>query len=1438
MPADLNFEDVYESRRKQLTEVLTKDLSGALAAANMFNEITDRISILRLIGFAYPDRLVRPSETAAAFQERLIHELGSKLLVEHTTKLLEKLDQLDVRPDNFPGLTNVRATCDQIRLEIDTRVSGKLDANTGAPAKYMVEFEYGIRPYEECSQEELSDRTELWNELMDWADRKRFEDQPVFCIEAAGGLGKSMLAWSWFQAYYRLHKSDGKYDAYVWWSFYGHDAGFENFVNWALLNLGAADNTQKRDPLLDRIRRLNDILDAGGVVMVLDGVERLAVAYLDPQEREAINSIGTSGRQSSYRASRQYTDNDIADEDVGEFFGSLRGAKRSRILTTSRVAPGPFIKRSMKQERGVLLRQLLPLELDFCVHMWRQINPNEVDWDRVRDLCENVGRNTLLIRVLASAVSVTAGGLLANWPTDDASKELLTTAPVNKARSRLLKYALGRISRAARLVLKTLCAFPSPMKRELALRLVGDQELLHTSGEPEAMFVELSSWALIGVVKNDGIVSAYDIHPIVRDHVRLSEVYREPKDLAILDNIFQAVPDAGASQVRDVQDLYWAIAQFERALANGLYLNAWEVFRDRLVIPLQFLGADDYIVGLLRFLFADHRFLGLPLLGGDRAAQAEILRLVATSAVRLNVDIDTDRLWRWCLALQFLTQDVGSCIRALDSRIALSVYSGRIAECQQDIVLALSLAKDYNFPTMRYSLYCFLGISLAFQGDQARSMKAFERAEESLSALQESDQATSRRWVLQGQAEALVWLGDAQGARDAVKRMEAEGSSHEVSWGQRAWEEWTAGAADLMIGDDLESAIKHINSAANLSEQRHYFLVRLLCLALRVGWALERGQLEQVKQDINSINESDPYKRCLPAQILANLFRAKAAKKESRSVELIQFAQEAYRLTLEFRVYRAGIAKARDLLPSNLRSSHPDVLAEPYPAVVAVLDREELPPVAAENTAKWWASHSGISGRSRELVEHSTDKVAERISQILPELVSAASDAVRNWWAQVEAEYTSRDQLLILEVVQAGCLPVEHIVQMENAEPRRLAPVVEYCDQLRTLGVLSECKVNSSRVFKELSIEERLVWLESLGTKTRYAGLVDYQSNPGVVFDRVQFDRALGILMADDYGAFIERLRGECCPDEDLISNAWWSVLIKLLPPRDVLYFGEEIVSLQITVAEFLDGLEIDNPRSCRARLATLHSESLAASQIACVTNTAGWSVEQVLVRLEQVKSKIDWSNTTGSAHRWWQAFEKENSDRMPLVLRLAEELALRKATITEFFLAYVYSNTDHIQANLHYLDYVRIKKEVEREKKDASARINNEFPGTRVTTTDRFSRIGHLNLSRAVTNTAGWSVEQVLLRLEEVKSKLDWSNTTGSAHKWWQALEKENSPRMPSVLRLAEELALRKATITEFFLAWIYSNTDDIQANLNYLDYQRLKKQEERRKSNQAAKA
>ncbi|MEZ5386682.1 MAG: AAA family ATPase [Prosthecobacter sp.] len=93
------------------------------------------------------------------------------------------------------------------------------------------------------------------------------------------------------------------------------------------------------------------------------------------------------------------------------------------------------------------------------------------------------------------------------------------------------------------------------------------------------------------------------------------------------------------------------------------------------------------------------------------------------------------------------------------------------------------------------------------------------------------------------------------------------------------------------------------------------------------------------------------------------------------------------------------------------------------------------------------------------------------------------------------------------------------------------------------------------------------------------------------------------------------------------------------------------------------------------------------------ITDTTGWSDDELRTSYEKLKTeKLGGSTLTGSALKWWASFEAENTDQLPLLHRLAEELRNRKATIADFFAAYVYSNTSDIQANLHYLDYMRLK--------------------------------------------------------------------------------------------------------------------------------------------------
>lgn len=85
---------------------------------------------------------------------------------------------------------------------------------------------------------------------------------------------------------------------------------------------------------------------------------------------------------------------------------------------------------------------------------------------------------------------------------------------------------------------------------------------------------------------------------------------------------------------------------------------------------------------------------------------------------------------------------------------------------------------------------------------------------------------------------------------------------------------------------------------------------------------------------------------------------------------------------------------------------------------------------------------------------------------------------------------------------------------------------------------------------------------------------------------------------------------------------------------------------------------------------------------------------EELQAKLMQMRAKLDWDETVEVAKEWWEAFEQQNAEKLNVVVALMEELANRKATITEFFLAYLYSNEEDIEGNLAYLD--KMKSELE----------------------------------------------------------------------------------------------------------------------------------------------
>ena len=85
---------------------------------------------------------------------------------------------------------------------------------------------------------------------------------------------------------------------------------------------------------------------------------------------------------------------------------------------------------------------------------------------------------------------------------------------------------------------------------------------------------------------------------------------------------------------------------------------------------------------------------------------------------------------------------------------------------------------------------------------------------------------------------------------------------------------------------------------------------------------------------------------------------------------------------------------------------------------------------------------------------------------------------------------------------------------------------------------------------------------------------------------------------------------------------------------------------------------------------------------------------------IEKLREQVGYTTTAGAAKTWWDCFERENAGRKEVVRMLLQELVKRNAKITEFFLAFIRSNTDNIQGVLHYFDYDRVKREEDRKKR------------------------------------------------------------------------------------------------------------------------------------------
>ena len=139
---------------------------------------------------------------------------------------------------------------------------------------------YIAHPYSLLQTREVVGRREELHRLTDWVTANNIvpRDVRLFNVVAIGGMGKSALTWKWFNdiAPNELPHLSGR----MWWSFYESDAYFENFVIRALAYAAGLPEAEVRQmPAPEREDRLWHVLDQRPFLLVLDGLERILLAY-------------------------------------------------------------------------------------------------------------------------------------------------------------------------------------------------------------------------------------------------------------------------------------------------------------------------------------------------------------------------------------------------------------------------------------------------------------------------------------------------------------------------------------------------------------------------------------------------------------------------------------------------------------------------------------------------------------------------------------------------------------------------------------------------------------------------------------------------------------------------------------------------------------------------------------------------------------------------------------------------------------------------------------------------------------------------------------------------------------------------------------------------------------------------------------------------------
>jgi tetratricopeptide (TPR) repeat protein len=552
----------------------------------------------------WPPRLVDKGEKAEKLE--LLKKKAAKNRLVPSFKSPEDLRGLVIHALGEFEKTRTKADDTPSRLELH-----RINIIPVAPQPYIA------HPYSLLQTSQVVGRQQELNLLTDWVTTNKLVPASVrlFNLVAIGGMGKSALTWKWFNdiAPHELPDRAG----WMWWSFYESDAHYENFIIRALAyTSGQTEEAVRELKSPEREDRLWHILNEQPFVLVLDGLERILLAYsridvarmqdadVDLQTANVIATGLPNYVRETYLEKHRLRQ--CADLRAGDFLRRLALVRASRVLMSTRLYPAELQTEAAQLLPGCHAFFLHGLTDSDALKLWHAfgVSGSAPFLLPIFNAFENY---PLLLRALAGEVAHNrwTPGNFDLWRRDNPQFNP-AALPLKNARTHVLQFALRGLGETQRHVLRMLAAFQTPSTWDtLSALLIGKESPCPDARALDAILTELEDRGLIGW---DKTANRYDLHPIVRNVVW--ETLDPSAKRALFQELhryFDATPKPKDwNLVENLDDLTSAIELYYTLVGLGRPMDAYHVFQEHLdFATLYRLSASRQRVELLASLCRD-----------------------------------------------------------------------------------------------------------------------------------------------------------------------------------------------------------------------------------------------------------------------------------------------------------------------------------------------------------------------------------------------------------------------------------------------------------------------------------------------------------------------------------------------------------------------------------------------------------------------------------------------------------------------------------------------------------------------------------------------------------------------------------------------------------------------------------------------------------------